>query len=40
MTTKKKAETATETKPKVTKAKVVKKEKPKTWFESMQEKMK
>ena len=36
MATKKK----TETKPKVTKAKVVKEEKPKTWFESMQEKMK
>lgn len=40
MTTKKKEETATETKPKVTKAKVVKEEKPKTWFETMQEKMK
>lgn len=40
MATKKKAETATETKPKVTKAKVVKEEKPKSWFETMQEKMK
>jgi hypothetical protein len=39
MATKKKEETATETKPKVTKAKVVKEEKPKTWFESMQEKI-
>lgn len=40
MATKKKEETATETKPKVTKAKVVKEEKPKTWFQTMQEKMK
>lgn len=40
MATKKKAEAATETKPKATKAKVVKEEKPKTWFEALQEKMK
>ncbi len=40
MATKKKAETATETKPKTVKAKVVKEEKPKTWYETMQEKMK
>lgn len=40
MATKKKAEATTETKPKATKAKVVKEEKPKTWFETMQEKMK
>ena len=40
MATKKKAEAATESKPKVTKAKVVKEEKPKTWFQTMQEKMK
>lgn len=37
MATKKKTET--ETKPKTTKAKVVKEEKPKTWFEAMQEKI-
>lgn len=39
MTTKKKTETAAETKPKTTKAKTVKEEKPKTWYEAMQEKI-
>lgn len=38
MATKKKTETVT--KPKTTKAKAVKEEKPKTWFEYMQEKNK
>lgn len=39
MAAKKKTELDTETKPKTTKAKVVKEEKPKTWFESLQEKI-
>lgn len=39
MPTKKKTETAAETKPKTTKAKTVKEEKPKTWFETLQEKI-
>lgn len=39
MATKKKTETAAETKPKTTKAKTVKEKKAKSWFEAMQEKI-